>query len=823
LIIVSFLIPISAFSSILFAKAKEKYLLISFGLIALISMFFMAGSHAPLGFIYVFLIEHVPGFIAFRTPFYKFAPGLWFSFAIMIGFICNYFILRYLKKAPYILISLAISALVVGYSFPFLGTKFFNYGPNRTTRVKVPSYVNDYAKWANSNQFPYNRLLTLPAQHPDNHATETTWGYWSLAPINSLLDKRLYIDRTVPLLPGESAIINEFYDAFDAQDPKWKVLADKLGIDGIILRDDIVPYEYHNQTISPAFYHKIIDNQFTKTKDFGPWHIYSLKNIHSSFYTAKGYIQVENYNTNKSLSLLDDPTGHADNRTVVIEKDLPSMDSLKIANIYIPECANCEISSKFLGPENHNVGIIPGSKIYKLKQLFEQIPRFSKRTIQDKVNYEVSTATKRLYEYDVSFNSGAGDESRSISLDLYKQQLDKLASLLQQYNKEHVLSNETNTFYIPIYNTLDYHRTIIQNYVDNGYEITNEKKIQDIYDVIDQLITIINSNSYFSINRTDKRYYVNIKEPGDYELYLKKNTANLFSGDALTASVDGKMVDLAPEEKNNWISLLQYSFTKGKHFIELQEKTAENIITNDYLLTKKGIVENEEGELTMDFTQNECVDIPLSQLTQEKYHFNVRFNTENAPTRIWAFLGNNHSILPRLKPENGQVINLPKNKPLNINLDIQVDDNKDLVYKICQFSNKHRIPITITNISAQRISTPLVELVKLNALYKEPELRPIEATKKDNTSYQLSLSSGSAQLLVFTQRFDSHWKIDKYPNAPHAKGDLYANVWYIPQSSSNNKLDLSYTPQHIFNISKWIATIATILVLFILWKLRNEK
>lgn len=101
-------------------------------------MMFMAGSHPPFGAVYVFFINFVPGFVAFRNPFYKFAPSLWFAYAILIGFTINYFLSKFsagdifiklkVGRAIYVhAVYFAIIVVIVAYSFPFLNGSFLDY------------------------------------------------------------------------------------------------------------------------------------------------------------------------------------------------------------------------------------------------------------------------------------------------------------------------------------------------------------------------------------------------------------------------------------------------------------------------------------------------------------------------------------------------------------------------------------------------------------------------------------------------------------------------------------------------------------------------
>ena len=87
LVLISFVLPILSFSGMLFAKEKiEKYLISFFAILFLVSMFFTSGTNSPLGFIYTFLYERVPGFSIFRSPYFKFAGSFIIAFSVFLSY-----------------------------------------------------------------------------------------------------------------------------------------------------------------------------------------------------------------------------------------------------------------------------------------------------------------------------------------------------------------------------------------------------------------------------------------------------------------------------------------------------------------------------------------------------------------------------------------------------------------------------------------------------------------------------------------------------------------------------------------------------------------
>lgn len=80
------LLPIVAFSSLFFTKKlKKNGFVFGFAMLGLLGAFLSKGANEPFGFLYVWLFEHIPGFVMFRDPT-KFYVLTMTSFAVLIPF-----------------------------------------------------------------------------------------------------------------------------------------------------------------------------------------------------------------------------------------------------------------------------------------------------------------------------------------------------------------------------------------------------------------------------------------------------------------------------------------------------------------------------------------------------------------------------------------------------------------------------------------------------------------------------------------------------------------------------------------------------------------
>lgn len=173
------LIPILAFSSLLFLKkkdVKEKSIILSFSAVGLMGAFLAKGAQEPSGEFYLFLFEYLPGMQMFRDPtkFYIFVA---FSFSILTPYALEeiYKSLKnsknsiMSKSAPFVTIG-AVAVLVILIRSAFLGQI-----PGLFKSVEVPEeYITLEKKLAEDKG--YYRTLWIPtvqrfSYYSPNHPT----------------------------------------------------------------------------------------------------------------------------------------------------------------------------------------------------------------------------------------------------------------------------------------------------------------------------------------------------------------------------------------------------------------------------------------------------------------------------------------------------------------------------------------------------------------------------------------------------------------------------------------------------------------------------
>ena len=176
------ILPIVAFASLVFLKNRKSEIVnhISFFvLLALLGLFLAKGVNPPLGFIYQWLADHVPGFIIYRDPL-KFYLLIATGFSLLIPFsiklLSNKFPIKILGLAVFVIWFLLIRQL-------------FILGPNGVFKPRA----------VNPDYYSLNKLLSK-----DEQFYRTLW-----VPQVSRFG---YISNTHPAIPG-----NNYFAKYDLE------------------------------------------------------------------------------------------------------------------------------------------------------------------------------------------------------------------------------------------------------------------------------------------------------------------------------------------------------------------------------------------------------------------------------------------------------------------------------------------------------------------------------------------------------------------------------------------------------------------------------
>ncbi len=366
----SFIWPILVFSSLFASRTKSsRRLVLYFFLVYLLGLFFAAGTHPPLGFLYQFLVEKIPGFLIFRTPYFKFASAIFLANTFLIALFIENLSGRF-RKIVYCL----VAVVIVGYHFPFFTGNFFEWRKGFSTRLTVPGYVYAFGRWLNQQPKIGTRVLMLPPNSPDLQYGLYNWGYLSFQALPTLLSNASVIVNNDQLNSDERTLVMSLYSAILRGDThNVEILGKLLGISHLLVSLDAHTQVKSAIPIEPGQYLAGIQKTglFELEEAFDQWQVYrSVKELNAQIYVVDGVnsidAQVEDI---PSIANLLIPAYD------FVQKNESTGISLKPnAQIIVPSCINCFKQSRpiIVFPERN---ILPGDPLYSLLLFSERLRR----------------------------------------------------------------------------------------------------------------------------------------------------------------------------------------------------------------------------------------------------------------------------------------------------------------------------------------------------------------------------------------------------------------------------------------------------------------
>ncbi len=816
--IISYIIPLLAFGGYFVSKDKKekKIIIILIGL-ALYSMLFVAGSHPPFGFIYLWLVQHIPGFIAFRTPFYKFAPALWLAYSLLLAYSISYLIDDRIKNQIAKIIGIIAFVTILGiYNYPLIIGNFFDYEVNhKTTRVTVPEYVYEYGKWANSKDFPYKRLLLLPGQNPDTRFEAYTWGYWSLAQLQGLLDNQSYIGNSLYKAASEEVFIKNLYDLMEKGDPSWVEQAEYLFVDAVLLRKDF-DYKLENSpTVSPFDLEKFLDNdpRFKKTKVIGEWSVYELQKHPQSFAFKDYYYEIQSQDKEKFFEPATLPGIQLDSRTIFLDQNLPELQERRKGIVYIPWCVHCLLENRRVYEIDHNQIVTAGSLFYEAQLEKDRKKLEAEKKPDKKLDLAARTSLKRLFQLQSQFFRKADVKERVIGLQELIHSLKTEQDLLDKYYQSfHTYSFANNAFLEVLYENTDQMFSELQVPMQEINQESEAALYMEIQQRLSDIKKKITNRIWYSESNTSKKYFLEVSDPGTYELFIKKPTSNAFSElkvDRSEIKVHNNNVaypvQIATSDNSQWAKLTDIQLNNGINRIEVNEPLAQAPIGN--------------GSATLSFSnEHKCTEMPMGYLDRNTYILNFKAHSLKNLEDFYIFVDQTGTTMPLL-PYRGIKFNMEGEKTSYLDFKHLVLIPENYTIKFCRLTNDPITPhtIQIDSMHIERISVPVIALLKKNiSPLQEPTQLTIQSHMKNKTAYDLTMSGTGKSLLMFDQRYDDGWQFSKNSIiTKHLRLHGYANGWIVSKTDKGDtNMQLTYIGQKLFIIG-WIISLSTFVTFII--------
>ena len=811
LIVVSFLWPSLIFFSILKGKEKEKVTDTTyFFFIFLLGVFFTAGTHPPSGFLYTFFLKIVPGFISFRSPYFKFAPAVFLSSSILISYAVDKASGKWKKIA---FCSLLI--IIFAYHFPYFTGNFFTWKKDFSTRVNVPDYVFQFGNWLNKEKKDDGRILVLPPNNPDFQYSTYNWGYLSFQEVTTLLSNKSVVINNDRLSNQEKVLLSTLYVAFTRNDlPKIFKLAKLLRIRYVLLQKDAAWKIYlHSSYISldPSFYEKhLTKNNFSLLKKFGEWEIYEIdQDTLPSIFLTNGLNVLDGSYTDIPSYI----SFSQNSESFFVRGDENIVKKIKLAqemlsNYYLPECVNCSNKNipviKF--PKR---AILPDSPFYPLILFKEKIAE-RKISGKSKIYHDLGISLKRASEINqMVFEHKELTKTVMDRFDAVLKNITSNLNSLPNYEDKVQTAKDIN-YYMSA--ERDFLFPAFGFYITGGDSATIFARALDSIAVVEKAIDPF----LFKLDVVNNRLYkLSLDSSGVFEMILGREELNriLRENSNVRIEIDGVITrDIKIDSNilsNEWLSFGKIRMEKGVHFIKLSFPEPNNIIGH---FNKERVAFNIDSE-------SSCFAAKINNF-DNKNIYGVRVDYRNDFTdNLFLYIWEQTAKEKRLNSVNTLKSGITDGRFTRL---LQANsDSRDVFLGLCARG------LTLDTLN-QKINARVTDYIQRPLIAFKPEQEKVNATqsvyaeKISPVKYKIRFTNTeSNSALFFMEGFDKGWSMSEFQKN-HFRADGYANAWMIDKLGTFD-LVLEYNPQKIFYFGLFISVISVISCISYLFYVKFKK
>lgn len=794
LIVASFIWPLLAVFPLVFVKKKEKLELVLFFFIAyLLGIFFTAGTYPPFGFIYVFLLKTIPGFVIFKSAYFKFAPALFFGVSFLAAYSLDYF--QGKARKIFFLLFLIIVFL---YHYPYFTGDFFSWRKGFSTRLNLPEYVFEFGDWLNREKEDV-RVLLVPPNDPDFRYSKYKWGYLSFQSIPTLLSNKSTVINNDKLTIEEQKLVKELYTSLKKNDnPLFLKLASILGITHVLFQEDTVEGSSFLARNQEIFKQALLDrNNFQLVKKMGAWGMYKIDRLDSQklFITDKMYsLSIDLEAISKYNQYLQNPVNF------VLEngedRSLGSNILKPIShNLVVPLCLSCpEKNPPVIQFPQRN--ILPDSPFYPLILFFEK--RSVRNNSPKSIIYDdIGLSLKRVSEMNQMIIG-----NKILKKEFVGEYTRLLKAIGDNFEKLQTLKDK-----IEVAKDINYYLRAERNhlypnlgtYVNRGEQTVI---VGRIFADIARLLEKIKRFVLIEEGSMGRLLQFNIENSGNFEILLRKQELKALIGRKLKLAIqiDGdskrEITNAGFSKENDWISFGEIYIPQGFHTLLLLFPEATPSVV--YSLTSA------KTEFNTD-ESNKCFSTRIRN-----------FNSKNTYTATVSFINDFSDNLFMFVWEEGynkrsliDAIHLPfgglRDKKIE-ELIKTSEDTKSVLIALCAANLSEEFIDSKFDVTVTEVVYPVIILRPLREL--NGAVQKVNYKKISPTRYAVSIDKTNMKkpyILVFSQRFDNGWKLSKYNNT-HFKANGFANGWILDGHIEN--LILEYTPQKYFYFGAVVSAVA---------------
>lgn len=786
LIAASFIFPLLLFLAFVTGRKENEKMKLFFLFLFLVSLFLSAGSHKPLGFIFELLMEHVPGFIIFRSPIFKFGYVYWFAASFLIGIALSLVIEFISIKAQkykggnliaFILPILVLLSIVL-YHFPYLTGDIFNIEKTSiSSRVEVPAYVHDFSKWWKSKG-DRDRILLLPKMNDNWYFDQFRWNYMSLFPLLGNFGNENTVTNSVLISSAEKSFLNSFYSSINLQDfKKMDSLASMLGIKYFLVRKDFYHDLSDQETDDPLQVEAKLKNNPNIQKEavFGEWIVYGYKE-------EKPFI----FAINKAILAHGDISLYSsefDQDSLILDKSSYSQASEMFSDIYIyPNCMNCKAEREDVAVTFPRPRVLADSPIYQVSKIITKVKdklRKNKKQSVESITLRYTGATLEYAGQISELISQRKDERyvNAVSLE-YVNALNVLFD-----NIPSIISQSQNPYKSVM--VLQQYMDAESDYVSDMLSKANEGSLVVVLESINFEINKINSrlNEFYRRDNFNvkKIYKSDIPSTGDYDLMITVGSAGSLDGisaESIKMQIDGGIATPAASIDASGINFGKQYLKQGSHIFEFTVPPQKNLL-------RVPIVQNVVGRV--------CYSSLVNNFSRDKnYRLSFSVNNNFDPG-FYFFVDNGEDFSPALFERFDVALGQEKRRIFTISSSNQLKKNATLLrVSFCS------VDLNNKNYYEDVNQLTLIELTYPQVVFHKTENNKSTSTpsvsyhKINQTKYTVDVKGANSPFyLVFAQQFSPGWKLSMGEKAIDSK---FGNVWYFDKTG-DFKMELEYSPQ----------------------------
>lgn len=794
----SFLFPILVFASLLVVKKREfrAYVIVFFS-IYLVGMQFSAGTHPPLGFIYQFFVEKIPGFFIFRTPYFKFAPALYLAQAILAAFTLDNLPSRW-RRGVFIIVVIGL----LFYHAPFFKGNFFDWRQGYSTRLAVPEYVYSFGRWLEEHRDA--RVLMLPPNSPSFRYSLYRWGYLSFQALPTLVSNGSVVINNDKLDESERDVVESMYRAIVARDREGiDRYISLLGLTHVVLEHDTATDIESILPLTPQPYEQGLkaSGRFTKTNQFGQWDLYAIDGANPSilsFVRSPKLIDAKQSSVDAFIDHLSEP---------VVFIDDASQLQFQQPTLIVAECANCPKKGRPIVtfPDRPVLSDDPFYPLLTFFDRFRKVPSDPKSAIYS----YLGETLKQISEVNETIL-----QQKSIPETLVRRYIKTLDAIVTNFAylptlKEKILVAGDVSQYLR--EERNFLRPNLGRYVTGG---TQTILVGSIFSGIRKTEMALESYIAPYGDEQTRLYQLSVGIPSAYQVYVRSADLGQFIDEGRTSiemTIDQEQmsriqtrIDL---QKTRWVPFGMITLASGYHVLRFQlpEVTGEMIplVPVETEFSVKG--------------ENVCFGNTVGGITgRSLYQFTVNYTndfSDNLLLFIWEKDGDSKqlSVAARLP---ASTLREKVREAFEVS-----ETTKETVIAVCAPNiNQERAAENIQT-SFTKLIYPTVVLVPQS--YEGTQSTSLEMQRKSPARFEATLpTEDGTRLLVVSERFDPWWELTGVA-AKHVRVNGYANGWFI-DNPQGQTVTIAYRGDVFFRWGIAVSTGAVGVSIFFLWRQRRK-